>query len=58
MLHFQDYYIMLHFQDQYMEVLLGKNKATVDIEQCTVVGSSAFPSISISISISITVEKY
>ena len=26
------------FQDHYMEVLLGKNKATVDIEQCTVVG--------------------
>ena len=28
-----------HFQDHYMEVLLGKNKATVDIEQCTVVGN-------------------
>ena len=28
-----------HFQDHYLEVLLGKNKATVDIEQCTVVGN-------------------
>ena len=29
--------VVFIFQDHYLEVLLGKNSATVDIEQCSVV---------------------
>ena len=29
--------VVFTFQDHYLEVLLGKNSATVDIEQCSVV---------------------
>ena len=29
--------VVLIFQDHYLEVLLGKNSATVNIEQCSVV---------------------
>ena len=38
------YFDKFCLQDHYMEVLLVKNKATVNIEQCTVVGNHHLPS--------------